>query len=62
MGASVCKHINYLGLHVGSLTSDDAFSLPLSEAQHRASLVSSLQLSLKERIILEKFGFFSLVH
>ena len=47
-------HIRYLGVKIGSISSDPAFAMPLGEAQRRASMVASLALSKKEAIILLK--------
>ena len=54
LGISLCPHVKYLGVRMGNITSDEAFSFPLAEAQRRASRLAALQFSLRERILLLK--------
>ena len=54
MGISICNRVKCLGVMMGNVTSDEAFSLPLAEAQRRASQLAGLQLSLRERLLLLK--------
>ena len=54
LGIAACLHIKYLGVVMGDITSDEAFSFHLAQAQRRTSRPASYHLSLKERILLLK--------
>ena len=54
LGLSIAQHIKYLGVQLGNVSSDSAYSRPLGEAQRRANVVAFLHLSIRERIILLK--------
>ena len=54
LGLTVLHQLEYLGVKMGNVSSDEAFAVPLREAQHTANVVASLQLSIRERIILLK--------
>ena len=54
LGIPIVDLVKYLGVRMGTVSSDTAFAFPLGEAQRRASCITAYGLSIGGRVLLHK--------
>ena len=61
-GIKVEKSVKWLGIQFGEVSREEAYAKPIIQARRRASIISTLQLTLKEKAVLVQQGLYPILH
>ena len=61
-GIKVDKSVKWLGIQFGEVSREEAYAKPIIQARRRASIISTLQLTLKEKAVLVQQWLYPVLH